>query len=349
MIRGMEWAKPEYSKGQVDRAGKALVENDVDSIVFGNTLPIINNWRASHNYPLNTFKVTLRRYASRIDNTCLVAQRIKRLSSINHKLERFPSLRMSQMQDIGGCRAILNDINNVHSLVKKYESSDLKHILDDKDDYILQPKESGYRGVHLIYKYQSDKIAIYNGLYIEVQIRSRLQHAWATAVETVGTFLEQPLKSSIGQQQWLRFFALMGSIIALREGASALVPNTPSTKTELAKELRVLSGKLNVLSNLKMFGDALNVGEQATATNDHYFLLKLEANEQKMTVMGFPRRQLEEASQKYLEVEKEIANIPGADAVLVSVDSLTSLKRAYPNYFLDTQAFLEVLREALKR
>src|SRR5438045_1819355 len=100
----MKWAKPEFSKGQIDRAGKILMtRNHTDENEYIRSLQIINNWRASHNYPLNTFKVTLRRYASRVDEHYLVAQRIKRLSSISHKLDRFSSLRLSQMQDIGGC------------------------------------------------------------------------------------------------------------------------------------------------------------------------------------------------------------------------------------------------------
>ena len=51
------------------------------------------------------------------------------------------------------------------------------------DDYITTPKDSGYRGVHLIYRYYSDKNETFNGLKIEVQIRTALQHAWATAVD----------------------------------------------------------------------------------------------------------------------------------------------------------------------
>ena len=43
---------------------------------------------------------------------------------------------------------------------------------------------SGYRGVHLIYRYNSDRKTEYNTLLIEMQLRSQLQHAWATAVET---------------------------------------------------------------------------------------------------------------------------------------------------------------------
>src|ERR1019366_9744121 len=95
-----------------------------------------------------------------------------------------------------------------------------------EDDYVDHPKASGYRSYHLIYRYFSDKKATHNGLKIEVQIRSQLQHAWATAVETVGTFIQQALKSSQGEEDWLRFFALMGSAIAYREHGE-LVPDTP--------------------------------------------------------------------------------------------------------------------------
>ena len=50
-------------------------------------------------------------------------------------------------------------------------------------DYIENPKSSGYRSIHYIYKYSSN-IQDYDGLKIELQIRTRLQHSWAMAVET---------------------------------------------------------------------------------------------------------------------------------------------------------------------
>jgi hypothetical protein len=317
MIPGMEWAKPEFPKNQVDRAGKILITESLDDARLEAALQIINNWRASHYYPLNTFKVTLRRKSQEVDRDRLVAQRIKRLSSIDLKLRRFSSMQLSQMQDIGGCRAIVGSLQQVEGLVKKYETSDLKHALNDKDDYVANPRTSGYRSVHLIYKYLSDKQApsIYNGLSIEVQLRSRLQHAWATAVETVGTFLQQALKSSQGEERWLRFFALMGSALAV----------------------------------LRMYGRALNVSrEGAQKRNHHFFLLRLEPAEERMTITGFPRKALEEASKLYLETERQISGSPGSEAVLVSVDSLAALERAYPNYFLDSDVFLQELQEAIK-
>ena len=172
-------------------------------------LDIINNWRSSHNFPLNTFHIGLKRRARIIDPVAVTAQRIKRLASIEAKLARFPTMTLSQMQDIGGCRAIVSTAHGVAKLCESYAESELKHIKHQTDNYIDAPKDSGYRGVHLIYRYHSDRRQDYNSLKIEMQLRSQLQHAWATAVETVGAFVRQALKSSVGEQEWLRFFALM--------------------------------------------------------------------------------------------------------------------------------------------
>ena len=67
-----------------------------------------------------------------------------------------------------------------------------------------------------------------------------------------------------------------------------------------------------------------------------------------VTVTGFKQSESDRATAKYLEVEKKIKETsPNSDAVLVSVDSMNSLRQAYPNYFLDTGVFLRVLSEIL--
>lgn len=259
-------------------------------------------------------------------------------------------MKLSQMQDLGGCRSIVTNIEHVRLLLRKYESSELKHHLDMKDDYINAPKPSGYRGVHLIYKCNYDKpnSIVYNGQFIEMQLRSRTQHAWATAVETVGTFLNQSLKSSQGEDEWLRFFQLMGSVLALRE-KSPLVPNTPTKKAELLTELRSYADDLNVAHTLRMFGQALTIGAKDSVLKGHYFfLLVLEPSKKVMRVEGFAKKALEEATNRYLAIERELEGTLGSQAVLVSADSFASLNRAFPNYFLDTAVFLAELNRALE-
>lgn len=345
----VSWTTPLYKKDQVDSAGACLLASEENewSEEIEHAFQIINNWRSSHAFPLNTFHVTLRAKARRIDQSCITAQRIKRLDSIFHKLKRFDWLRLAEMQDIGGCRAVMGSVRSVDRLVKIYKDSDLKHKLDDEDDYIRNPKRSGYRGIHLIYRYRSDRKETYNGLKIEMQFRSPLQHAWATAVETVGTFLRQALKSSRGEKEWLRFFALMGTAIAFREGTPC-VPDTPTTQTALVKELREYTKELDVEARLTAYGAALNEAEQGNMKKAHYYLLTVDPHDKSTTITGYTMAELDKASKEYLNTERGIANKPGAEAVLVSVESMKALRQAYPNYFLDTKVFLDAVRRALK-
>ena len=66
----------------------------------------------------------------------------------------------------------------------------------------------------------------------------------------------------------------------------------------------------------------------------------------RVNILGYTKRELTKAQLDYLRTEKEIAAASG-DAVLVSVDSMAALRRAYPNYFLDTKRFVEELTRAI--
>ncbi|TFH49416.1 MAG: hypothetical protein E4H01_04320 [Lysobacterales bacterium] len=150
----MEFTVPEYSESQVDRAGRMLV-NPTGLQNPDDALEILNNWQSSHALPLNTFTVTLRNKARQIQEDALVAQRIKRLSSIALKLRRFPTMTLSQMQDLGGCRAIVSSVAGITKLRKLFDDARFEHELHTADDYIAAPKDTGYRSIRPIYQYQN--------------------------------------------------------------------------------------------------------------------------------------------------------------------------------------------------
>lgn len=339
----MDWVTPQYSRSEVDRAGRILIGREQGDI--NQALTVIGNWRGSHGFPLNTLKMGLRTRSCQLDGAAVVAQRIKRLSSISSKLERQPTMQLSQMQDIGGCRAVMSDVALLLQVRDLTLRSRMKHRLAKENDYVQTPKVSGYRGIHLVYRYVSDKNDTYNKLLIELQIRSQLQHAWATAVETVGTFLEQSLKASQGSEEWLRFFKLMSSAVAHREGRP-IVPGTPTVRRELVRELRRLAKSLNVETKLTAYHATIPLLQMPEIKGAHYFLMELRPAEGSFRVTSFKKSQLEEASALYLDVERRLSG-PGAEAVLVSVDSIDALRRAYPNYFLDTRVFIDALNEAV--
>jgi hypothetical protein len=199
----------------------------------------------------------------------------------------------------------------------------------------------------LVFRYFSDKkrTAVYNDLKIEMQLRSQYQHAWATAVETVGTFIGQALKSSLGEDEWLRFFALMGTAIAAREETPP-VPGTPGARAEWLPELDNLTAQLNVANRLQAYGEALQKLE-AGAEDAHYYLLKLDLSANRLTVTGFQQEEIARAEAEYAEAEQHVKDHPDTDAVLVAVESVALLQRAYPNYFADTRVFVELVKQAL--
>jgi ppGpp synthetase/RelA/SpoT-type nucleotidyltranferase len=106
---------------------------------------IISNWRSAHGYPLWVFQTTLRNKIGNVDPDGLVSQRLKRFAAIRLKLELHPNMALSQMQDIGGCRAVVHSIEAARELAKIYEGSSLRHTLRKKTDYIESPRHSGYR------------------------------------------------------------------------------------------------------------------------------------------------------------------------------------------------------------
>ncbi|MFH1972470.1 MAG: RelA/SpoT domain-containing protein [archaeon] len=341
-----------YSKSETDAAGVILTKKESSK-----ALGVLSNWRAAHSYPMHVFKQRLKRSSEKIDPSSLSAQRLKRVSSILKKLHRKydgkkATMKLTQMQDIAGCRAVMTDVELAKKLYQDYYSNGtLKHKKVNEKDYITYPKEDGYRSIHLIYRYNSDKEKrkIYNGLLIEVQIRSRLQHIWATAVETVDFFTGQAIKSNEGEEEWKEFFKLVSSAFARLENCPQ-VPNTPSNEKELYLLIKEKEKKLNVRT--KMVGWAKSIkffDDLKSKKNVHFFLLELDTIQEKLVITSYSKRQEEKALDDYAKAEKRIYGKKEYDVVLVGADTTADLKKAYPNYFLDTKEFIKFLNKILDK
>ena len=153
--------------------------------------------------------------------------------SIILKLQRTPSMQATTMQDMGGCRAVVDTIDSVAKLTDQFKQIITK--LDDPKEYnyIRHPKPDGYRSVHFVVKYRP-KAKAYQHLpsrRIEIQVRSSLQHKWATALETIDLFTEQTLKTGGGQYSWKRFFILTSSLFAMKEDCPVVPGSVASDVT----------------------------------------------------------------------------------------------------------------------
>ena len=353
----MTFPKPEYSRGQVNRAGEILraYAQSTEPVSIEQldewdwAYKVLANWRACHNYPINTFQATLRSRLKSIDSNATVAQRLKRLPSIALKLKRFDGMQLARMQDIGGLRAILGSIKQVRRLEHVYRDRTFQHELVSWKDYIAEPKDDGYRSIHLIYRYRNSKVQSYDGLLLELQLRTKLQHAWATAVETMGTFLGQALKSGQGEGQWRSFFAVTGSALAHLEGSPPVPGHESLSRSETFLRVAETEAQLNVLEKLRGFSVA---AEKITTEKGHgiFHLVVLNSADKSVSIRPYAMTRLEQANADYADVEKQAQAGEPVEAVLVSAGPVEALKRAYPNYFLDTNEFVaqidRVIQEA---
>lgn len=333
------WEVPKYSKSEINKAGSIIADSSSSKEDRDNALMILNNWRAAHAYPLQVICSNLRLR----NPNAIVVQRLKRLDSITGKIERFPDMSLYRMQDLGGCRVIVDSIDQVYEAVDRYKKSRIRHILKREYDYIENPKESGYRSYHMVYQFQSDKKETYNkNMLIEIQFRTKLQHIWATAVEMMGIYTKSNLKSSQGDKGILRFFTLVSSVIALQENM-LVCPNTSDSIQEIITEIQDLNLKHRILHILSGINLTIDYTEKISINKNTYYLLILDYETRKVEIRSFKQSMLEAATNAYDKIENETDK----NVVLVSAKSFNELREAYPNYFVDISDFINMVNNII--
>lgn len=341
----------EFSMKQVESAGNALKdelawsEDRRDELleIFG----IANQWRDSHLYPMFRLRHEMigKMRSQRLPG--ITVARAKRMPSIRKKLARISS-KLNQIQDLGGCRAILPSIAHANTLLETYRSSARHEFANDKD-YIAKPKIGGYRSYHIIYKFVGNgEDEVFNGRRIELQIRTRLQHTWATAVETVGLLRREDMKAGEGNADWLRFFDLMSAELATAERCPEPL-HLPNHSQRVA-EIRDLNKRLNALSTLENFRHAVKYANSYLRGIDAPKCYRIEYNhasqEVKVTTHAQPIKGIEDYESA--ELKDSVAGDGNINTVFVDADKLEDLRAAYPNYFGDVQLFCRNLEAITK-
>lgn len=218
--------KPSYSKSQIDRAGHTLREwwaaglpedeygtaTEIDA-----ALDVIWDFRACFAEPLRKTIMGLR-YMVEAEGGSIggdreVTQRLKRLPAILSKLDRRRSMRMSQMQDIGGCRAVLpGGADEVRRVALRFQRRWRVVTIDDRarDPHPI----TGYRAVHVIVE-RDERL-------IEIQLRTVAQQQWAEQVERAQRILGEDLKDGEGPPEVLRYYRLLSDVIAIGEAGQPI-------------------------------------------------------------------------------------------------------------------------------
>ena len=343
---------PTESKTTINKAGKILAENRAEKEALEKARSLVDKWRACHAYPINTFQATLRTKVRKLNfhGEHFVAQRLKRMPTIIDKLHRYPQMQLVRMQDIGGLRAVLESTSDVYRLYNAYHGeSRFAHELVNVKDYVQEPRnEDGYRSLHLIYRYKNKQAPNYNGLLVELQLRTKLQHLWATAVETMDTLLGQALKFRQGDKDWLDFFAIVSSAFAHMENSN-LVPRYSSlSRKETFQKVAAANEELNALEQMKGYSFAVREIVTGTEGWSHHLII-LDSFKQTVRINRYRRGDFEQAVTEYEQAEKLAADEKKIELVLVSAGPIETLRKAYPNFFLDVNDFVEKIEYILRK
>lgn len=187
------------SKTQVDRAGETIRNFEVATArELEEAIRVVSAYRAGFADPLKKVTVGLRQFVERESSEIIVGQRLKRLPAMGRKLGQQLTMRVSQMEDVGGCRAILpggrKEISGVLRRIRR--NWDVVNL----DDYVERPKSTGYRAVHVVVLRDEHRI--------EIQLRTPGQHEWAEAVERLAARTGFGLKYGQGPPDLLTYFEL---------------------------------------------------------------------------------------------------------------------------------------------
>ncbi len=156
------------STTQIDRLGDRLRKGDVSD----DDLKLLEDYRGSFSEAFELIDGKIRRVLE-LDPT---ARPRKSTESIIYKLQR-ETIRLSQMQDIAGCRITAPEIYTqdayVMAISNLFEADNAAFTIADRR---INPSY-GYRAVHVVARVMERNI--------EIQIRTELQHVWAELCEAL--------------------------------------------------------------------------------------------------------------------------------------------------------------------
>ena len=304
----------QLSSSRIDRLGKRLCLSGSSELATEEDLRLLAGWRAE-------FQPQYERVLGQVRTVAVgdVAGRpAKTTGAIVAKLKR-QSLRLSQMQDVSGCRAIVSGIDQQNHLVRAL----CRIFPDNRVCDRRQTTSHGYRAVHVVVG--SDRL-------VEIQVRTQLQHVWAEWSDALTTVFGDEVKygGTIPGQPMLRVqLTTLSGAIAQLEAPSPSQPNIAATLVSgfaFVVVAHILDGYLP--TELKF---RTRVNDRGPGKVAGIVLVGFDRETRSLQLLeSFTSLDRAAALDRRLEVE---LTHPGLEVNLLEADSLNQLTRTHPRYF----------------
>ena len=317
----------EYTGGDIKRLGARLRECK-EKYISDEDLDLLQAHRLSFTEPLFKIFKQLTQHKSTVQRSAIIAFRLKRINTIINKVIRKPKMQLNRMWDIAGIRIIFDDEASARRMVslilEKYT------VRGEIRNYFDNPKKIGYKAFHI---YITEPTS---GKVLEIQIRTKNVHNWATLVEITDYLYDTRLKE-IGYEsnkEWGRFHQLISSNNQLEPEEANFLYKTLDKYDFISKLAETFRKNSNIVKKQWQ-----NVGSR-----DKYFLIELSSD-------SVPKlssyNDYEKAEVDYFEAYKKDE---GVLIVLTSIHkpSFEQISIAYANYILSYHKFILDVQEILK-
>lgn len=322
------------SKTTIDRAGRALARGAFrDEVDYIQLEEAFNEYRRAHLEPLTSTTIELQQWLSGFGKPYYIAQRLKRKPQIIRKLSRL-SVRLSQLQDIGGARIIVptnSDVEALQRFLVGQVRSRGRIRIERSTDYRERGRDrTGYRALHLILER--------DGLSLELQLRSRIQHYWAESIERTSVIYGHQLKEEEGHADVLRYFRLLSD--AFFEIESGRQPSSANRievdRLRDASEMIIgESPRAKVLDSFVNEGviKTLVAKEGGAGHGINNWVIVFDWNTGSFVHWDIVGRQSDHAVASYVYYEKMFTAEDGFEVVLIGSSDVSTVRQTHSHYF----------------
>lgn len=176
------------SNSQIDKLGSQLRKGEM-SVEILEKLEVFRSMHSSaYRYVENVLVETM--------GLQVTGRPFKSTVAIVEKLRR-ETIRLNQIQDISGCRVLVDNLAEQDHLIDNMSIffAPLDVQIDDK----RAVPTNGYRAIHVVIKKE--------GRPVEIQVRTRIQHAWAELSEKLADSMGHSIKYGQGDKGAISFLS----------------------------------------------------------------------------------------------------------------------------------------------
>lgn len=282
--------------------------------------------------PLTLLTSSIQRALSNAGEDYYIAQRLKRKPQIIRKLQRL-HVRLTQLQDVGGLRIIVDDNDSSNRVSKVIDSLilDSNFTLARDTDYRPSGRDdSGYRALH--------KIVSIGGTKLEIQIRTSAQHHWAESIERTSVFYGKRLKEGEGSNVVLLYFRNLSEAFADMERGNRIGAERRSALTSLQRKSEEI---IRRDGNSHLMDGAVNEDvvktlvqkERANPSHLNNWILVFDWKTANFVTWDIVSRDPTEAVKTYARYEREFPEHESFEVVLIGSSNVSTVQKTHSHYF----------------